>query len=328
VFWSWADRIPAGAITVVPGREGIGKSLFLAWLAAQLTRGTLPGIHYGTPRPVIYAASEDSWGHTIAPRLFAAGADLDMVYRVDVDTDGIGGHLTLPTDCAGLAVEIDRLGVALLAADPLLSLIHGSIDTHRDRDLRKALEPLAKLADTTGCAVVGLAHFNKSASTDSLSLITGSRAFSAVARAVIAMAADPQTDDGTCLMTQAKSNLGRTNLPSLTYHIGTAEIATDEGTAYVGRLDFTGETTRTVGDILAETTTDPAEKTERNHAATWLRDYLEHAGGQATRGDIIKAARAEGIAERTLQRATTTAKVEVTRSGFPSATTWRLKVAS
>ncbi|MGL5829154.1 MAG: AAA family ATPase, partial [Angustibacter sp.] len=186
VFWSWADRIPAGAITIIPGREGIGKSLFLAWLSAHLTHGTLPGMHYGTPKSVIYAASEDSWGHTIAPRLAAAGAHLARVYRVDVDTDGLTGPLTLPTACTGRAIEINRLDVALLAADPLLSLIHGSIDTHRDRDLRNALEPLAKLADTTNCAVVGLAHFNKSASTDALSLITGSRAFSAVARAVIA----------------------------------------------------------------------------------------------------------------------------------------------
>src|SRR6266851_8041651 len=69
VRWLWDGRIPAGAITLLPGREGIGKSLALAWLAARLTRGQLPGLHYGTARPVIYAATEDSWGHTIAPRL-------------------------------------------------------------------------------------------------------------------------------------------------------------------------------------------------------------------------------------------------------------------
>ncbi len=282
-------------------------------------------MHYGTPKAVIYAASEDSWGHTIAPRLAAAGADLDLVYRVDVDTDGLTGHLTLPTDCTGLAVEIDRLNVALLAADPLLSLIHGSIDTHRDRDLRNALEPLAKLADTTGCAVVGLAHFNKSASTDALSLITGSRAFSAVARAVIAMAADPQTDDGTCLMTQAKSNLGRLDLPSLTYQIGTADIPTPQGPAHVGQLTFTGTTTRTVTDILTDGATDPTEKTERNHAASWLADYLTHHGGQAPRADIIKASKTEGIAERPLQRAVGPAGAEIIRQGFQQPTIWRLK---
>src|SRR5258708_18139395 len=84
VRWLWSGRIPAGEITLVPGREGIGKSLFLAWLAGQITRGTLDGQWQGQPRPVLYAATEARWSPTIAPRLYAARADLDMVFNVDV----------------------------------------------------------------------------------------------------------------------------------------------------------------------------------------------------------------------------------------------------
>ncbi|MQA26096.1 MAG: AAA family ATPase [Micromonosporaceae bacterium] len=325
VTWTWQDRIPSGAITVIPGREGIGKSLTLAWLTAQITRGSLPGRHYGEPRPVIYAATEDSWSHTIGPRLFAAGADLDLVYRVDVEHDGAADQLTLPRDCAELAVEINALGVALLAADPLLSLIHASIDTHRDRDLRTALEPLARLADQTGCAVVGLAHFNKSASPDALNLITGSRAFSAVARAVIAIARDADADDGSCVMSQAKNNLGRLDLPSLRYVVESAEIPTDEGPAHVGRLTFTGESERSVADILGDGAAgDGDTRAERDDAADWLRCYLTQNGGEAAWTDIRKAARADGIAERTLQRARSRAGVRNERTGYPARAVWRL----
>jgi hypothetical protein len=324
VYWTWTDRIPAGAITLIPGREGIGKSLTLAWLTAQVTRGTLPGIHHGTPRPVIYAATEDSWAHTIAPRLAAAGADLDLVYRVDVETDGMAAYLTLPRDCTGLAVEIERLGVALLAADPLLSIIHASIDTHRDRDLRTALEPLAALADSTGCAVVALAHFNKSSSTDAQNLITGSRAFSAVARAVLSIARDSEAEDGSCVMTVTKNNLGRLDLPSLRYRIESAEVPTDEGPAHVGRLVFLGETDRSVNDILSDTAQTSDERAETSEAARWLVDQLTRTGGEAAWSALRKAARADGIAERTLQRARTRAGVATTRSGFPAVTIWRL----
>jgi len=324
VRWLWDGRIPAGAITLLPGREGIGKSLALAWLAARLTRGQLPGLHYGTARPVIYAATEDSWGHTIGPRLHAAGADLDMVYRADVDHDGAVTQLTLPLDCADLAAEAGRLGVAMLAADPLLSLIGAQIDSHRDRDLRTALEPLAALADRTGCAVVGLAHFNKSAGADALNLITGSRAFSAVARAVIAIARDPAADDGSCVMSQAKNNLGRLDLPSLRYVIQSAEVTTPEGPAAVGVLTFTGETDRNVGDILAETSADPHERAERDEAADWLTGYLTTQGGEAPSRDILKAARADGIAEATLKRARYRAGVTSHPEGFPRRTLWRL----
>ena len=70
-------RIPAGSLTIGAGRAGIGKSQHAALLAAHVTRGTLPGCHYGTAHSVIYAATEDSWSMTIAPRLVAAGADLE-----------------------------------------------------------------------------------------------------------------------------------------------------------------------------------------------------------------------------------------------------------
>ena len=85
--WLWNEdggRIPAGEITLTAGPGGVGKSTFHAWLIAKITTGTLPGIHFGKPASCIIAAQEDSWAQTIVPRLVAAGADLDRVYRVDV----------------------------------------------------------------------------------------------------------------------------------------------------------------------------------------------------------------------------------------------------
>jgi hypothetical protein len=327
VHWAWHERIPNGSLTVVPGREGIGKSLFLAWLTAQITRGLLPGCFFGTPRPVIYAATEDSWSHTIGPRLYAAGADLDAVYRVNVEADGIIDQLTLPVDTSALAREISRLGVALLAADPLLSLIHAGIDTHRDRDLRTALEPLARLADETKCAVVGLAHFNKSASNDALNLITGSRAFSAVARAVLAVARDSEADDGSCVLSQAKNNLGRLDLPSLRYVVNSAEVPTSEGPALVGRLEFTGETDRSVNDILGDaaslTSTDRGESTE---ATRWLTVYMaEHAvNGEVKAGQVQQDAEKNRISKSALQRARKRLGVATGKSAFGAGWVWTL----
>lgn len=39
VRWGWQDRLPAAHLGLIPGREGIGKSLLLTWLIAQITRG-------------------------------------------------------------------------------------------------------------------------------------------------------------------------------------------------------------------------------------------------------------------------------------------------
>ena len=241
--WLWPDRIPAGALTLLAGREGIGKSLIGVHLAAQLTRGTLTGSRYGTPSRVLFATSEDAWEFTMVPRLLAAGADLDRVGRVQVEDDGLITGLTLPVDADGLGAYMTARDVAMLVLDPLTSVMDGRIDAHRDREVRTALEPLCKLAEDAAAAVLGLVHLGKGLGADPVNLILGSRAFSAVARVALVAARDPE-DEGSNVLSVEKSNLGRINVPGLTYRIDGAQIMTDEGPAGTGLLVWTGETDR------------------------------------------------------------------------------------
>jgi AAA domain len=323
VRWTWEGRIPAGVVTLIPGREGIGKSLLEVWLTASLTRGTLPGLHYGTPKPVLYAATEDSWERTIVPRLIAAGANLGMVYRVEVEEEDLVVPLTLPVDCDRLEYDIKRLGAAMLALDPLMSTIAAGIDTHKDRELRLALEPLGQAADKTGCAVVGLAHFNKSSSTDVLNLVTGSRAFTAVLRAVIAVARDPDADDDSCVVSQEKNNLGRLSLPNLRYVVDEVVIPTEEGPAKVGKLRFTGESERGVRDTPGARG-ETEERAERDEVAEFIRTYLTDRGGEASAGDVLKAGRDAGIPDGTLKNARRRAGARTQKSDFASGWVWSL----
>ena len=50
----------------------------------------------GHPRAVLVCATEDSWEHTIVPRLIAADADLTFVYRVEVEANTVHVGLSLP----------------------------------------------------------------------------------------------------------------------------------------------------------------------------------------------------------------------------------------
>ena len=146
VRWAWTDRIPAGELTLTPGRGGLGKSTFHAWVIAHLTRGTLPGVHFGTPKPCIVAASEDSWERTIVPRLIAVGADRDLVYRVDVvtETDEVAS-ITLPRDIDGLTEEITRTGAAALSVDPVMSVLSNTLDSHKDHEVRRGSRAARKV---------------------------------------------------------------------------------------------------------------------------------------------------------------------------------------
>ncbi len=250
---------------------------------------------------MVYAATEDSWERTIAGRLIAAEADMRRVYRVEVDYTGTTVPLSLPRDCDALATEITAHDVALLILDPLISAVDSRINVNQE-ELRIALEPLVALADATGCSIFGLAHFNKAGGTDVLSRITGSRAFAAVARAAIAFARDPNAEDGSCVISQAKNNLGRLDLPSLRYLIESVTLDTPDGPGHWGRLRILGETTTHVETILNEHDSTE-DRNERDELDAWLLEYLISQGGSVTANDIYRHGQAIGYSRDQLKRA-------------------------
>jgi 5S rRNA maturation endonuclease (ribonuclease M5) len=254
--WLWDQRVPAGAITLLAGREGIGKSTISYDLAGRTTRGDLPGIHQGTPRAVGVVASEDSWESVILPRLFAARADLRHIYKVEARTEeGRYETISAPADLVQLAQLVDRHGLALVVLDPIMSVIHGSLDTHKDRDVRQALDPLSRFCADTGVAVLGLIHVNKTTHTDPLNAVMGSRAFSAVARSVLFAMLDPEAEnDDRYLLGHAKSNLGPKQ-PTERYHLAEHKVELDkpgDGDPYIvtSKVVWDGTDARTLRDAM------------------------------------------------------------------------------
>jgi hypothetical protein len=186
--------------------------------------------------------------------------------------------------------------------DPFTSVIGERIDTHREREVRSALDPLAKIADRTGCVVLGIAHFNKGTGTDAASLITGSGAFKNVPRSVFGFARDEADETGGRVMSQVKNSLGRDDLPSLSYVIESAEVETKKGVAVTGRFTFTGESDRSVADVIRDARSTREDHDERKEAAVWLRDYLAENGSEIPAKDVFQAGQAEGYSRDVLKR--------------------------
>lgn len=287
--WLWAEGaaewLPLGGLCLLGGREGRGKSTWVVRLIAELTRGTLAGDLHGTPRSAVIAATEDDWQATIIPRLMAAGADLDRVYRIDaVEPDRVTG-VSLPEDLWPLrALLAERTDVALLVLDPIMSVIPARADSHKDHEVRKSLEPISALAHAHGVTVLGLIHDNKSMGTDLSTRLMGSRAFVAVARAALVCTEEQDTpDEGSVdargadparpsteasplpageverpqvfLLGQIKSNLGPKVNVSIRYVIGAEVVAHDDELSkdvrgsYVHRI---GRHTAGVEEIVRE----------------------------------------------------------------------------
>ena len=325
VHWLWKDRIAIGTLALIVGRPGLGKSTVGYWLAAQLTRGHLPGDYHGQPRTVLVCATEDPWEQVIIPRLMAAGADLDLVQKIEARTAfNTTAGLNLPQDNA----ELERIAVlhsaALIIFDPLISRLSANLDTHKDADVRQGLEPIVDIAEKAGAAVLGIMHFNKSGGADPLTALMGSTAFGAVARSLSVVV--PDGDEGQRLFATPKNNLGRTDLPSRLFTIESVHIDADDTIpAYTGAVRWHGETDRTAEDAMQDAADGGDARSAAEAAAEWLLGWLTDRGGEATPADAKAAGHAAGHSVKSLLRACKALGVTVVGpTEFSGSRFWRL----
>jgi hypothetical protein len=327
VHWLYDGRLAMGSFSLLGGREGQGKTLYSNELAAEVTRGTLPGEYLGNPRSVIIVTTEDSWEHTIVPRLMAANADRTRVFRAEVRTaDEYLAGLSLPRDFGELERSIRENDVALVIFDPLLSRLDSGLDSHKDAEVRLALEPLVAIAQRTGVHIMGLIHVNKTATTDPLTSLMASRAFAAVARSVLYVMKDPE-DQGVRLIGQPKNTMGRTDFPTLRFEVEAVEVGRDpeDGKPIIApRMKWLDSTERTVEDALF-TVGQPHKRSKADEAGDWLLRYLRACPDyKAKRADIVAGGAPQGHTEDHLRRARENLSLDVVNEGFPKVTYWQL----
>lgn len=259
-----------GTLVIFGGRPAAGKSTCARWIVAQATNGTLPGAWHGTAVGAAWIGTEESEVYAIKPGLRAAQADINKVVIPEVefnhDTDD-NETVTVPflhhADMGALAKALRSAGVKVVVLDPLMSAIGSRTDVNRSNEVRARLEPWVKLAEAIDGVVIGVAHLKKSFTGDVVAALNGSSAFGEVARSIFGFAKDENADDGTRLMSHAKSSIGPEDL-SYTYSLEPVEVTTDSGkTATMSRFVLGEETDRTVSDALRESAGNgPAVKPE------------------------------------------------------------------
>lgn len=331
--WAWEGRVPIGGVTLLPGRQGLGKSTLLASIAAELTRGRLPGDLAGKPTTVLVASYEDPVESVQVPRAIAADADTDLLVALDLLEDGRPDLLSLPGDLELIADAARTYQAGALLIDPLMAAVAGGIDSHRDQDVRRMMAPLAQLAEDADLAVITVLHLRKGAATEALDRVSGSVAFTAAARSVLAFGRrddDDEDDDSGRVLAHAKSNLGPL-APSLAYRIESATVHHDGLDIPTSRIVCEGEIDVQAGELLSPV---PEDRSDAEIAAEWLADHLGNGEWHPT-AEVREAAKAADIATRTLQRAAHRLAVEMDRfapegvGGRGSAVGhWRLPVAA
>ena len=287
--WLYKGRIPAGMMTILAGREGIGKSTVSLDLVARITRGTLEGRYLARPQNVILCATEDSWEHTIIPRLRAVNADLSRVFHISVqDEHGRSRPISAPGDTAAIEKAIRQHKPALMVIDPLMAVVDGKVNTNNQQQVQQALEPIVAVCNRSMMALLALIHVNKSASVDALNGIMGSKAFTSLPRSVLYCIADPE-DEGNFLLTHEKCNVAKRS-PSITYRLLSVrfELAPeqvdegDEPFIESSRVVWGVEDERSAADVLAEGTPTRA----KGELRTGLLEYIDGQTGAVPVADL------------------------------------------
>ncbi len=323
VRWLWYGWLARGKLHIVAGAPGTGKTTVAIALAATLTTaGRWPDGTTCAPGDVVIWSGEDDPADTLVPRLIAAGADTNRVHFVESVTEAEGKRPFSPAaDLALLSATLDKLerGPALLIIDPVVSAVAG--DSHKNAEVRRALQPLVELASRHGCAVLGVTHFTKNTQgRDPVERVTGSLGFGALARVVMATAKRSDEDGGGRMLARAKNNLGP-----------------DDG-GFVYDFDITEpipgiEATRVLwGDALAGSARELLASAEMEHdeeersALDEAKDFLldELAAGPVEAKTVYRDADSIGVSKITLKRAKKAVGVIAEKAAFSKGWRWRL----
>jgi hypothetical protein len=297
-LWLWEWGIPVGAITVIAGKPGLGKSQLGVWLAAQLTRGLLPGEFHGKPKAVLVIATEDDWLRTVKPRLIAAGADLSRIGRITLpeQPDKQYRFSLDDIDLDHLRKMIEDHDIAMVLFDPMVSVMRGG-DWNKAEIVRPQLEALQELMQETGCAAVGLMHFRKAFTTDIIDRIAGTGAYGQVIRAAIAMAPHPESapGDNKVIVSLAKHNLSEGQADRLACIVSASVPAQGGQAANVSKIDWMGVSDYSAEEVLNGNITEKKQGAQAR-AKTWLEGYLrEH--GETLIEILVKEAQNAGLSD-------------------------------
>ena len=288
--WQWPDLIPQGAVTVLDGDPGCGKSTITYDIAARVTTGRpMPNCTAATlgPAGVIVIQGEDLAGQTVLPNLRAAGADLERIKLLD-RSRFIDSPLRLPDDLEIIKQAAIEIHAKLVVIDPFTAFLAGN--SNGDTAVRKALGPLSVFAEHHDLAVLIVRHLRKSGASNPLYAGLGSIGIIGAVRSGLVVLADPGSDDKHQHIL-AKSKEGQAAAASLSYRT----IKRPDATIAV---EWLGPSQYTAADLMGGMTDD--------HSAVAEAEYVLYSilvEGPVPAKECIKLASEAGVSERTLKRA-------------------------
>ena len=294
----WRDRLIVGALNLIAGQPGMGKSSLTALMAAELSR---------QGHTIVISNCEDDPGSVTVPRLQVAGAILERIHIIPPEDAPL-----FPKEIDALEYVIKEVNVKAVFLDPIGAHFRPERLAHD----RPALRRLASVAREAGCAIVAVTHTTK------LGEVGGPNSgLLGSARAVYVYGYDPEDQDRRALHCE-KIN-GVEQPPTLLFEHEAVEYNLGAQIVEAGRLRKVRQSNVRAARKRGK---HDSERDAACHA--WLSEMLAGAEDCSVAStEIEMLGRAEGYAQATLRRAKVELQVEHARVGGLGAAghwVWRL----
>jgi hypothetical protein len=187
VEWLAYPYFVRGAVNVIEGNPGDGKSTFVVALAAAVSSGSpLPWLDELESGRVLVLSAEDDPARVLKPRFIAHGANLNRIRfqqkLFTLDSNGLGL----------LRFELEAHRPRLVIIDPLIAYMDAAVDLHRANETMQFMNELDQLAREFDTTMLIVRHLRKGDSNDALYRGLGSIAIAARVRSILLLGSSPR----------------------------------------------------------------------------------------------------------------------------------------
>jgi hypothetical protein len=315
IEWLWKGWLAKGKLHVFAGMAGTGKTTIALGLAATVSKGgRFPDGSLCPKGSVLIWSGEDAIDDTLTPRLIASGAELNKIafVRDTTLTNFEKASFDPANHMDGLVrAARDMPDLALLILDPIVNAVAG--DSHKNGEVRRSLQPIVEFGEKLNCAVLGITHFSKGTqSKEPLERVTGSLAFGALARLVLATAKIKDGDNTKHIFCRAKSNIGEDS-GGFEYDLKQTDIG---NLIYTSHIQWGQAVEGSARELLSD-----ADEEEMD-CAQLLEDFL--ADGMRPAKEVFQACADAGFSKDQTNRAKRKLGIKPHKSSFGGGWYWDL----
>lgn len=289
VKWLYAPYFPRGAVSLIDGDPGLGKSSFTVAVVSALTLGR--EVSWSPDRPkgkALLLSAEDDPARVQKPRLTANGADSGSIRYArelfSLDEKGL----------AMLRAEMLQHRPDLVIIDPIIAYMSASFDLHRATDMTRFFTEIDRIAAEFDCAMIAVRHLRKSRDGDALYQGLGSIAVVGRVRSVLVLGRHPD-DPKLRAVAHTKSNYGERG-PTIVFDLKSLPGKKVPFITWLDTEDISAD------DILRPQSESGAGRppNESEQVERFLRDFL--ADGEMESKAVFRSGEVRGFTVITIRR--------------------------